>query len=354
MQFNSRLHKILSLLLLIFLVVGVSIGCAGYMVKEKEEKTPSPAKVVVTDGLGRQVEVPAKIERVVTNYGIATHFLFVLGVQDKLVGIDVPTKNKPGAFHLKLLPDFANLPAVGSPKEVNVEEILKLNPDLVLVAGRNAKLIEQLEERGLTVFGVVAETPEQLMNTMENLGKCFGKEERASKFNQYYHQMLSKISQKTKDIASSARPKVYVVGPSGPFSTAAGDMYQTSLIEMAGGENVAGDIKGGWVNVDMEQIMKWNPDFILVVKYGNTTPETILQDPRWKEIKAVKDGKVIWFPAPLDISWDYPSPQACLGLVWLAKTLHPELFPDLNPLKEADEFYKEFYGRSFTDLGGKL
>jgi len=67
---------------------------------------PPPARVVVTDGLGRQVEVPAKIERVVTNYGIATHFLFVLGVQDKLVGIDVPTKNKPGAFHLKLLSEF--------------------------------------------------------------------------------------------------------------------------------------------------------------------------------------------------------------------------------------------------------
>jgi len=62
----------------------------------------------------------------------------------------------------------------------------------------------------------------------------------------------------------------------------------------------------------------------------------------------------MWFPAPLDISWDYPSPQACLGLVWLAKALHPELFPNLDPLKEADRFYQEFYGRSFTDLGGKL
>lgn len=51
---------------------------------------------------------------------------------------------------------------------------------------------------------------------------------------------------------------------------------------------MAADMKGGWVNVDLEQIIKWNPDFILVVKYGNITSETILQDPRWKDIKAVK------------------------------------------------------------------
>ena len=126
------------------------------------------------------------------------------------------------------------------------------------------------------------------MSTVENLGRCFGKEERASKYNQYYQHMLSKISQKTRDIPSFARPKVYMAGPSGPLSTAAGDMYQTSLIEMAGGKNVAADMKGGWVNVDLEQIIKWNPDFILVVKYGNITSETILQDPRWKDIKAVK------------------------------------------------------------------
>lgn len=343
----NKIRKLWSVTAVLLLIITLA-GCGAKTGK------PSSAGVTVTDGVGRQIEVSNKVDKIATNYGIATHFLFVLGVQDKLVGIDSPCKQNPPAFYLKLYPKFKSLPAVGSPREVNVEEVIKLAPDLVLVAGRNVKAVEQLSERGITVFGVVAETPEQLIATMENLGRALGKEERAKRFNEYYQNTLSMISKKTNGLPESSRPKVYLVGPSGALSTAAGDMYQNSLIEMAGGKNVAAGLRGGWANISPEQLIKWNPDVILVVRYGNTSPETILHDSRWQNIKAVQEGKVIWFPSLLDISWDYPSPQACLGLVWLAKTLHPELFQNLDPLTEANKFYKEFYGHTFTELGGSL
>ncbi|MCR4419602.1 MAG: ABC transporter substrate-binding protein [Clostridia bacterium] len=311
-----------------------------------------PQTVTVTDGIGRQVEVPQKVERIAVSYGIATHFLYALGVQDRLVGIDTPSRTNQ--FFLALHPGFKDLPAVGSPKEINVEQIIALKPDLVLVPGRNKEMVEQLAGKGLTVFGVVAEDLDQLMDTMSNLGRALGREERAERFNQYYRQMLDRIQSETQALEGSARPKVYLVGPMGTLSTASGEMYQHFLIEAAGGRNAAGDLKGGWVEVSPEQLIQWDPDVIVVVKYASdTSPEKILQDPRWKNIKAVQNKNVFWFPSDLT-PWDYPSPQAVLGLVWLAKILHPDLFADLDPLQEANSFYKEFYGRTFSEVGGTL
>jgi len=133
-------------------------------------------------------------------------------------------------------------------------------------------------------------------------------------------------------------------------------MYQSRLVEMAGGRPLGKDLKGGWVTVSAEQILKWDPEVILIPRYGWKDvkgPEAVKEDPRFKDVKAVKENKVWWFPSELT-PWDWPTPQCPLGLIWLAKTLHPELFQNLDPLTEANKFYKEFYGHTFTELGGSL
>lgn len=352
---KDKFKKTISVFLSVLLILTFISGCAKNQTNTTDAQ---PKEKIVTDGLGRQVKIPAEVKRIVTNYGIATHMVFALGAQDRLVGIDTPSKNN--AFFNALKPEVAAIPSVGSPKDFNIEEAIALKPDLVLVPGRNRELVENLENRGMTVFGVIAEDLEQLKSTMENLGKALGEEEKAAQFIKYYDDTLKMVEQRTRGLKDEDKPDVYLVGPMGLLSTCSKDMYQNFLINLAGGKNVAANEKSGgapaqgWFEVSPEQIIKWDPEKILVVQYtSGITPEQILSDPRFQEIKAVKNKQVFWFPSKLN-PWDYPSPQAVLGIKWLAQKLHPDKFNDVNIQKEADEFFKSLYGKTFTEMGGTL
>ncbi|MDI9476193.1 MAG: ABC transporter substrate-binding protein [Bacillota bacterium] len=331
------------------------VGCGNKQKVGTASQQTEAQKIIVTDDSGRQVEIPDKVERIVVNYGIAGHMVFALGQQDKLVGIDSPSKDN--AFFNAIKPGFSSLPTPGNPSEVNIEEVITLNPDLIIVPGRNKELIENLEQRGLTVFGVTAEDLEQLKITMKNLGKALGNEEKAAQFIKYYDDAIKTVQEKTKDLQPNEKPGVYLVGRDGLLSTCSEDMYQHFLIDLVGGKNVAAEesIPGqGWFKISPEQLIKWNPDLIVVARYASgITPQQILTDERLRGINAVKNKQVFWFPSELG-SWDCPSPQAVPGIKWLAKKLHPNKFQDMNLEKDVDDFFMMLYGKTFTDLGGSL
>ncbi len=337
---------LVGLLLLCFVASGCGQGA------EQTGNEEAGEDIVVTDGLGREITLSQPAERILTSYGIATHMVFALGAQDKIVGYDSPSRNN--AFFNKLMPELSNIPTPGSPAEFNLEEAMALDPDLILVPGRNMELVENLEEKGLTVFGVVAEDLEQLKDSMLNLGKALGREETAQEFVNYYENTLQKVKERTENIAEEDRPVVYLVGPMGLLSTCSSEMYQHHLIRLAGGENAGGELTGGWVEVSPEHLIEWNPDLIFVVQYtADTSPESIMEDERLQGIKAVMNKQVFWFPSTLN-PWDYPSPQAVLGLYWAASKIQPDLFNDLDMQAEADQFFQKFYGKTYTELGGTL
>lgn len=312
--------------------------------------------LVVTDGLGREVRITTPVRRIVTNYGIATHMLFALGAQDRLVGIDMPSQKDK--FFGSLKPELTTMVCVGTPRELNIEQAIALKPDLLLV-GRNAELVKSLEARGVkNVFAVMAEDLDQLRTTIATLGRILGEEKKAEQFIRYYDDTLRLIAERTSSLKRK-KPMVYIAGRDGLLSTCGKDMYQHSVISMAGGMNAgaSGDVTAvsqGWFNISPEQLIKWDPDYILVVRYAaDVTPEKILADPRFQGVNAVRNGRVFWFPSSLN-SWDFPAPQAVLGVQWLAKLLHPDEFADLDLQEGVDTFFRTFYGKSFAELGGVL
>ncbi len=351
--------KVITLFWALFLILSMlCVGCGNKQKAGAASQQEEAQKIIVTDGLGRQVEIPDKVEKIVVNYGIAGHMVFALGQQDKLVGIDSPSKNN--AFFNAIKPGFSSLPASGSPGGVNLEEVITLDPDLIMVPGRNRELVENLEQHGLTVFAVEAEDLGQLKDSMENLGKALGSEDKAAQFVEYYDETIKTVQERTKNLQPEERPGVYVVGPTGLLSTCSGEMYQHFLIDLVGGRNVSVDQKGemipghGWFEVSMEELLKWNPDLIVVTQYtSGITPEQILADERLRGINAIKNKQVFWFPSELN-AWDYPSPQAVLGIEWLAKKIHSDRFQDVDLEKKADDFFMMLYGKTFTELGGSL
>ena len=133
-------------------------------------------------------------------------------------------------------------------------------------------------------------------------------------------------------------------------------MIQTELIEAAGAKNaVTGvDIEGGFVDVSIEQIIAWNPDVIWIPPYASYTVESLLDDPAWSTINAIKNKKVYMCPSSDFEPWDQPTAAVTLGVCWATHKLYPDLY-SLDDLKRILMNFTMVYGRTFTleELGLK-
>jgi iron complex transport system substrate-binding protein len=143
-------------------------------------------------------------------------------------------------------------------------------------------------------------------------------------------------------------------GPKNIFSVATGDMLQDTLLKMAGGRHVASSLTGFWATVSPEQVAAWNPDVIFLGSSLDTYDAgSLVGNGMLATVNAVKNRRVYVFPSNIGW-WDYPAPHCVLGLVWAAKTLHPELFDDVDVRQVADDFYRKYLGYSYTAMGGEL
>ncbi|MBP5468986.1 MAG: ABC transporter substrate-binding protein, partial [Candidatus Riflebacteria bacterium] len=162
-----------------------------------------------------------------------------------------------------------------------------------------------------------------------------------------------------KELEKSKKIKVYYAqGPKGLNSSASGTSHG-EIIDMAGGFNVvernsAGD---GRISVNMEQVMIWNPEVILLADRIHSAspkekdPNKLLQSLHdgWKNIKACKDGKVYFVPCiPYNVLDMPPSVNRIIGILWLGDILYPGKFTkDIR--KEFVEFYDLFYNYKLND-----
>ena len=143
-------------------------------------------------------------------------------------------------------------------------------------------------------------------------------------------------------------PSVYLAGNSSMLSTAGNAMYQSDMIRLAGGINVAADIKDAyWAQIDYEQLLTWNPDYIILASSAQYTVEDVLEDPNLAGCTAVVNGNVYQIPCDAE-SWDSPVPSSILGALWLAGILHPALLTGADCAAIMDEYYETFYQFTYS------
>lgn len=299
--------------------------------------------VELVDQAGVVVQIPQPVERIVSAYGIATYYVYALGAGDRIVNawyVQIRGISKaPEALH-RIEPNLEEKLSFGKP---NVEEIVAQKPDLVLANPvKHGDMIKMLNELGIPTVQYIAETPEALKEAMLITGRALGPETaaRAEAFCSYYDRVLTQVASQTDEIPNDRRVCVYFCG-SDPLRVASGDMYQSLMIEEAGGVSVSQDLKGYWNDVNLEQVLVWKPDVIIITTYGGLQPEDILKDPDWQTIPAVQSGRVYKMPG-LAAAWDTPVPDSLLGIMWLADVLYPGQ-ADLNLASEMRSFYAEFY-----------
>ena len=126
-------------------------------------------------------------------------------------------------------------------------------------------------------------------------------------------------------------------------------MYQSDMIVRAGGVNVAAEIEDTyWVDISYEQLLAWDPEYIILASDASYTAEDVLADENLKDCTAVKNGNVYHLPADVE-SWDSPVPSGFLGSFWMASVLHGDLITEADRDAVINEFYDTFYGFTYCE-----
>jgi len=311
----------------------------------------APATRQITDAAGRVVVLPAVVNRVADPWPANNAMVLLLGGADKLVATSMQASKQP--WFSRLYPRMKQIPeAFSGAGEVNIETLVGTKPDVVLMAygGTVPKWTASVEAFRIPVVFMPNTSLADLKTTLRMTGEVLGERESraAEDFIRYFDDNIRRVTSVTSKIPAAERPKVLHTATAGVLAIDGLSTVVDDWIQVAGGVNAA-NVEGNGRPVDMERIVKWNPDVIIVGTAPNArNRQAILDDPRWREVKAVKTGRVYVNPSGAYL-WDRHSAEAALQVLWAAKTLHPDRFRDIDIEKETRAFYARFFRHELTD-----
>jgi iron complex transport system substrate-binding protein len=311
----------------------------------------------IVDPSGRTVILPPRVERIACLTGASYEKAFLVGAGSKVV---LRQANQPPWME-QTNPAVRQIPVILNSHEPNIEELLKQRVD-VLFSWDDPLLTRKLEGSGLTV---VSPQPSRGKLTSERefvdllkaevavYGRVLGPEaaRRADEWSAYLDRIVQLVKQRTNDLRPEQRPATYYLRGPDALSTHGVEENISWFGEMAGADMVVrrSGVRG-IAHVAMEQIMVWNPEVIFVGR--QYSPDLVLRDPRWRQVRAVRNGRVYVIPDGV-FFWDGSS-EGVLLLLYMAKTLHPERFRDIDLNREVRDYYRRFYGYPLSDAEADL
>ncbi len=311
---------------------------------DESSQEPAHYPVTLTDQAGRAVTIAEEPEKLVSGYYISTSLLIALNLEEKIVGIEAKADKR--AIYRLSAPELTRLPNVGSAKEFDLEGCAALEPDLVILPLKLRNAADTLEELGISVLLVNPENQDLLNEMIRLIGAATDTEARAEELLSHTAAQEERLGEK---LEGAEAPKVYLAGNSSMLSTAGDAMYQSDLIRLAGGVNAAAEITDTyWVEISYEQLLAWNPEYIILASDAAYSAEDVLADPNLADCDAVLNGQVYQMPNRAE-AWDSPVPGGILGAVWLAGILHPDLYPPAACDEVIDEYYETFYGFVYSE-----
>lgn len=304
-----------------------------------EQQQQANEAITLVDQAGRTVTLEQPAQTLVSCYYITTYAAVALGVSDRVIGLEKKAETRP--IYQMAAPQLLEQPQVGTMKEFNVEAVAALEPELVLLPKKLAEHADTLTNLGISVLVVNPESQQQMQEMLALIAKACGVEEKAEALNRYYQEQETRLAEMWKDVEA---PRVYLGGNSSYLTTAPGAMYQSDLIRLANGVNVAKDLGGDyWTEVSYETILAADPEVIILPSKADYTVEDVLADAQLQTVTAVKNGAVYQMPNRIE-EWDSPIPSGILGALWTASVLHGDVYPMDEFKKDVAAFYREFYG----------
>lgn len=321
--------------------------------------------VAITDHAGRQVEVPAQIDRVVVTdiLPMASVLTVFLGSADKIVGIHPSSMSAAesgllGELFPEILEADTSFMAGG---DLNVEQLLNLDPDVVLVNASSTELISAIENAGLTAVGIspskwdydILETYDQWIAL---LSQMFPESSKSEEISAYSKEVYGLVQERVKDIPEEEKKSILFLYnyDDNQIITSGKHFFGQYWADAIGGRNAAEEVEAENSNavISMEQVYQWDPDVILITNFTTAQPDDLYNNTigsnDWSSVKAVTDGQV--YKMPLGTYRSYtPSADTPVTFLWMAKTVYPDLFADIDITAEVRDYYEELYGVSLTD-----
>ena len=317
------------------------------------------SELTFVDDLENIVTVKKPIERIVVFQARNVERMRAIHGDDKIVGVCEETLKRERFF-----PEFSDYPSVGSIMFPDYEAILELQPDMVIlqtisIADDVQDTIEELDPN-IAVFRISTDiTLEDIaILRTRKVGYILDKEGAAEEFIDFYEEYMNAIKDKVEGISEDERPKVFYETYY-PYFTGGEGTLPNEVIVAAGGNNIFSDFGfpwigpwPGWGEVSAEEVVERNPEVIVRCEYydGYATDDTtavsvlreeIMSRPELVAVPAVEDERVYIFSNV--ILGEGPGGSATfLGVGYMAKLLHPELFTDLDPQAMHQEYLDRF------------
>ncbi|MCF4151325.1 ABC transporter substrate-binding protein [Dethiosulfovibrio sp. F2B] len=318
---------------------------------------------VVVDQTGTEVSIPEKVERVVITSPWPLPSVYVLfhGSADKLIGMH-PASLSAAKYSLlpRIAPEVVEVDSSFIKNgEINVEELLKMRPDVVLYNASNLRNKAIFEKAGIPAVAFSTSVEKfNVMNTLNSwvklLGEVFQKEDSVKEIVDYGRQTYDAIQSRLAGLAEEDKPRVLILFhySETQFMTSGSNFYGQYWCDASGAVNVASELRG-MTDINMEQVYEWNPDIIYITNFSSFMPEDLYENKAlpnhdWSGVKAVREGRVYKFPLGI-YRWFPPSGDSPLNLKFLAKHNHPELFEDMDLDKEVRDYYRRFYHMDLSD-----
>lgn len=372
-----KLKRLFASMMAACIMVASLTGCSAGTAKTTETTTKETETTVETpvetevaeeetrtiiDHAGNEVTLPAQLDRVVISgiLPLPSVFCQFRGTAEEIVGMHPSSMAAAeNSYLINVFPEIleADTSFVVN-GAVNIEELMKLEPDVVFYSATNAEEYELYKKAGIPAVGFSTtiadyDCVETYAKWIEQFGEIYGQKEEADAIIAEGRQVAEEISAITSTIPEDEKPSVLILFnyANGTMTTAGSGFFSEYWLETAGAVNAAAEInRSGEIN--MEQVYEWDPDIILITNFSPYLAEDILNNTieghDWSNVKAVKEGQVYKFPLGM-YRWFPPASDTPLVLMWLAKTLQPEYFETLDMDAEIKEFYQTHYNVELTD-----
>ncbi len=304
-RYTTRLRYTAILLSMLFMTV-LAGGCAqsaegsgqertnelsnGTTAGTASDATPEHAStaIAVTDMMGREIMLDKPAEKIVALAASDCEILYAIGAGDTLVGrgeyCDYPAEVK-------------NVPAVQSGSETNIEQIIALEPQVVIMSimSQTKEQVAALEDAGIEVIAVNAQDIEGVYTAIGLIGTITGRDTEAA---QVVNDMKTAFAELSGKVSGDGTQTVYFeVSPLEYGLWAAGSgTFMNELAAMLGLKNAFEDVQG-WGEVSQEQVIERNPDYIVTIAMyfgeGLLPVDEIMGRDGWQEMKAVKNKRVL-------------------------------------------------------------
>lgn len=277
-----------------FLLLALLLSLYGC---NKEEENPKSDFNIITDDLHKSFKFETPPQRVISLAPNLTEMIFKLNVEDKLIG-NTKYCNYPDSAK--------RITKVGDLLTVDLEKIVSLNPDLIFITveGNSKSDYQKLLDLGMKVFVSNPRNYSGIKKTLSDMAKIFHKEKLADSLINNWNLRLAEIK-KTHNMIEAK--KVLFLISKNPLFTVGGNSFINQILTFSGLENISADSKVNYPIFNREEIVKRNPDYILLYKTNKNDINKLLElYPEWNTISAVVNKRVFFIDADL---YSRPGPR---------------------------------------------